>query len=264
MNAIGNYFNLVGTYIRFNLRAQMEYRGAFISQIIAMFLNDGFWLIFWVLFFSKFPVLRGWQLNDVVTMWAVAASSMGLAHSFCWNTVYLPSMIAKGQLDVWMLYPRRLLPHLILGKMNASSFGDFLFGLSIYAVIVRPDMAHCLLFLILTMSAALLILGFDIAIGSLGFFVGNSETLSEQWRFAFITLATYPDVLFEGKSRFLLFTLIPAGFINCVSVRALHNFSWLYALYAFLGALTFLAIGIAIFYLGLRRYESGNLMEMRG
>ncbi len=264
MNAVSNYLKLVAAYIRLNLRAQLEYRGAFISQMVAMFVNNGFWLLFWVLFFTKFPVLRGWQLNDVVTMWAVAASSYGLAHSIFGNTVFLPSLIAKGQLDVWMLYPRRLLSHLILGKMNASSFGDLLFGPITYLLIVRPDAPHFALFLVLTLSAAILILGFDIAVCSLGFFVGNSETISEQWRFSFITFSTYPDALFEGKSRLLLFTLIPAGFINCVSVRALHNLSWVYALYVFLGAIAFLAIGVSIFYIGLRRYESGNLMEMRG
>lgn len=242
----------------------MEYRGAFISQIIAMFINDGFWLFFWVLFYSKFPVLRGWQLKDVITLWAIASSSLGLTHSICWNTVYLPGLIARGQLDVWMLYPRRLLPHLILGKMNASSFGDFLFGFFVYVSFVHPDLAHLALFMFLTFSAAILVLGFDITIGSLGFFVGNSETLSEQWRFAFITLSTYPDVLFQGKSRFILFTVIPAGFITCISVQALRTFSWLHGLFVLLGAMVFLAIGISIFYLGLQRYESGNLMEMRG
>jgi hypothetical protein len=30
------------------------------------------------------------------------------------------------------------------------------------------------------------------------------------------------------------------------------------------GACGVLAAGVALFYLGLRRYESGNLMEMRG
>src|SRR5277367_3418262 len=98
MNALSNYCKLVAAYVRLNLRAQMEYRGAFISQIIAMFLNDGFWLLFWVLFFSKFPVLRGWQLKDVVTMWAVGASAIGIADNVCGNISLLPTLIARGQL----------------------------------------------------------------------------------------------------------------------------------------------------------------------
>src|SRR5262245_35993692 len=182
LSKIRNYLGLAAAYTRLNLNAQLEYRGAFISQVAAMFLNDGVWVIFWVLFFTRFPVLRGWEVGDVVTIWAIAASGFGLSYAIYGNMLYLATLIVQGQLDVWMLYPRALLPHMLLGKMNATAWGDALFGYVVYFVFVRPDLTHALLFVGLSLSVSLLFVGFGVLAGSLSFFLGNAAGLSEQWR----------------------------------------------------------------------------------
>jgi ABC-2 type transport system permease protein len=208
-----NYLGLAVAYTRLNLNAQLEYRGAFISQVAAMFLNDGVWVVFWVLFFTRFPVL---------------------------------------------------LPHMLLGKMNATAWGDALFGYVVYFVFVRPDLTHALLFIGLTLACALLFVGFSLLAGSLSFFLGNAAGLSEQWRIAMLTFSTYPSVLFEGAVKIVLFTLIPAGFVTYLPIQALRELSLRDAALTLGGALAMLAIATVVFYLGLRRYESGNLTEMRG
>jgi ABC-2 type transport system permease protein len=246
------------------LRAQLEYRAAFVSQVLAMFLNDGVWVVFWVLFFTRFPVLRGWTVEDVITCWAVTAAGFGLAHALYGNALVLAGLIAQGQLDAWMLYPRALLPHLLLGKMSATAWGDLLFGYAVYIFFVRPDLAHFVLFSALTLSTALVFVGFSILTGSLSFFLGNAGSLSDQWRAAMITFSTYPSVLFEGAVKVLLYTLVPAGLVSYLPAQALRDLDLAYAGLALAGALIVLAVGVAVFYLGLRRYESGNLMEMRG
>jgi len=77
--SLGNYLKLAGAYVRFNFRAQLEYRGAFFSQVASMFLNDGVWVLFWILFFKRFPVIHGWQVTDVISLWAILTAGFGLA-----------------------------------------------------------------------------------------------------------------------------------------------------------------------------------------
>ena len=264
LTQLRNYIGLAAAYTRLNLNAQLEYRGAFLSQVVAMFLNDAVWVVFWALFFTRFPVLRGWNVNDVITVWAIAAAGFGLAYAIFGNGLQLASLIAQGQLDVWMLYPRALLPHMLLGRMTATAWGDALFGYVVYIGFVRPDLTHFLLFVGLSLSVALLFVGFSVLSGSLSFFMGNSAGLTEQWRFAMLTFSTYPAILFEGGVKVLLYTLIPAGFITYLPIQALRELSLVHAALALLGALGVLAAGVGVFYYGLRRYESGNLMEMRG
>mgnify|MGYP001344524417 CR=1 FL=1 len=123
-------------------------------------------------------------------------------------------MIARGELDAWMLYPRRLLGHLVLGKQMVTAWGDFAFGVVCYLVLVRPDLAHFVMFLALLVTVAVLILATSIITGSLSFYLGNAEGLAEQWRFALITFSTYPATLFDGPVRIVLFTIVPAAFIS--------------------------------------------------
>ncbi|MEH1862744.1 MAG: ABC-2 family transporter protein [Nostoc sp.] len=259
-----SYLQLAGAYIRLNLNAHLEYRGAFLTQVVAMVLNNLVWVTFWGLFFTRFPVLRGWTVQDVVTLWAIAATGFGLANTICGNAMQLTSLIVQGQLDVWMLYPRALLPHLLLGRMNATSWGDMLFGYWVYLFFVKPDAVHLALFTGLTVSVATLFVGFNILTGSLSFFLGNSEGLTQQWRNAMLTFSTYPATLFEGTVKLLLYTLIPAGFVTYLPIEALRSLSLIHAVLAVVGSTTVLLVGAGVFYQGLRRYASRNLMQMRG
>jgi ABC-2 type transport system permease protein len=264
MRQFVSYLRLIAAYTRINLAAQLEYRGAFLTQAFAMFLNDVIWLAFWSIFFTRFPILRGWTIEDVVTVWALAASGFGLCHAIFGNAMSLATLIAQGQLDMWLLYPRPVLPHLLVGKMNAMAWGDVAFGYVAFALFVRPDLPHFFMFVLLTLSVMVLFIGFACMIGSIGFFIGNAAPLAEQWFFAMITFSTYPSILFEGVIKVLLLTAIPALFVTQYPVEALRQFSWEQALIAFTGSCVILIIGTVAFYAGLRRYESGNLMEMRG
>lgn len=259
-----NYLGLAAAYVRFNVKSQLEYRAAFLSQSIAMFINDLAWLAYFVMFFERFPVKPGWHAADVATLWAVTAAGFGIGHCLFGNSLALARIIANGELDVWLLYPRALLPHVVLGRMNASSFGDAVFGYVVYIVVVRPDMPHMLLFTLLTFSVALLFLGFSVLTGSLSFYVGNGDSLSEGWRNALIAFSTYPTDLFDGKVKLLLFTLIPAAYVSGFPVVALQQLSLLHAAYSLAGALAVVAVAALVFSHGLRRYESGNMVAMRG
>ncbi len=229
-----------------------------------MIVNDSIWIVFWTLFFNRFPVLHGWHQKDVLTIWAISASGFGIAATIFGNTFQLAALITRGQLDAWMLYPRLLLPHLALGKMVPSATGDAIFGYVLFTAFVRPDLPHFALFVLFTITAATVFTAVFLMAGSLSFFVGNAEVLAEQWIFSVVTFSTYPATLFEGSVKILLFTLIPAGFVSYLPVDALNTLSLVYAGYTLLGALVFLAIGVSMFYIGLSRYESGNLIGMRG
>jgi ABC-2 type transport system permease protein len=260
-----DYLRLCAAYVRININAQLEYRGAFYSQVVAMFINDGAWVMFWLLFFNRFQVLHGWSLKDVMCLWAVTTAGFGIAYGVMGNAHRcLASAIAQGELDLWMLHPRAVLPHLLLGSTIPSAWGDAAFGYVIYFGFVKPNFQQALMFVVLSLVVAVVFVGFGVMSGSLSFYLGNASALSDQWRDISITFATYPPTLFDGKVKFLLFTVIPAGFISYLPVESLRSMSIVDLLVAIAGALGVLAVGAGMFYFGLRRYESGNLISMNG
>jgi len=265
LKSLVDYLQLGAAYLRININAQLEYRAAFYSQIAAMFINDGAWVVFWLFFFTRFPVLHGWSLKDVMSLWAVTTAGYGIAYGLMGNAHRrLAPAIAQGELDLWLLHPRAVLPHLLLGSSIPSAWGDAAFGYVVYFGFVTPDARHALMFVVLSFVVAVVFVGLGITTGSLSFYLGNASTLSDQWRDISITFATYPPTLFEGKVKLLLFTAIPAGFISYLPVESLRSMSITDLLVAIAGALGVLAFGIVMFYYGLRRYESGNLISMNG
>src|SRR6185503_865448 len=137
-----DYLALIAAYTKANVRAQLEYPAAFFSQVIAMFLNDGVWVLFWMFFFSRFPVLNGWRLPVVILLWTIPAAGFGIAHAVMGNALQLASLILQGELDVWLSHPRAVLPHMLLGRSVPSAWGDVAFGYVVFFVFLQPSPAR--------------------------------------------------------------------------------------------------------------------------
>jgi ABC-2 type transport system permease protein len=60
MRRIWKNLRFVAAYASLNLSSAMEYRAAFISQTAGMMLNDAMMIVFWWMFFQRFPHLSGW------------------------------------------------------------------------------------------------------------------------------------------------------------------------------------------------------------
>ena len=264
IRSLMDYLKLVAAYVRFNFKAQLEYRGAFFSQVASMFINDGVWVVFWIVFFKRFPVLHGWSLTDVIALWAILTAGFGLAYGIMGNTLHIAASVAEGEIDGWLLQPRAVLPHLLLGRSAPSAWGDALFGYAVYLGFVRPDWSRMVAFVLLSLAVGIVFIGFGVLSGSLSFFIGNAGALADQWRNTMISFSTYPPTLFQGAVKVLLYTVIPAGFASYLPVETLRSMSAVDALLSVCGAATLLAAGAGAFYLGLRRYESGNLVSMKG
>lgn len=250
-------------YWVFNLHQLLAYRASLVMQVAAMFLNDGLWVAFWALYFQRFPVVNGWTVHDVLTLWAVVAFAFGLMSVLAGNAFLLPRLITTGQLDYFLALPKPVLPHVLVARMGAMAWGDVLFGLAVFFFLVPWTWDQALRFLLAGALAAAVFTGFGVITGSLAFFFGNSEQISQRLFEAMIHFATYPTGIFDTWVRVLLYTLVPAAFVGAVPVAVIRHFAW--GDLALLAAVAAAVGGAAawLFAAGLRRYESGNLMGMR-
>lgn len=257
------YLRFVLQYAQANLSMEMEYRASFVGRVAGMILNDAMWMAFWILYFDRFPVVQGWQKADVLTLWCICEIGYGLAHSIFGNALSLAGIIVRGDLDFYLVYPKDVLLHALVSRMNAAALGDAVFGPIVFLVLVKPSPVQILLFLVSGLLVAGLFLGFTVLAHSISFFIGNSENLSDQISNSLIHFSTYPSGIFEGGTKALLFTLIPAGFINTIPVRVLKQFDPVFFVALAGASVAFVAVAYAVFQAGLRRYESGNLMQVR-
>ncbi|HLX58510.1 MAG TPA: ABC-2 family transporter protein [Ktedonobacteraceae bacterium] len=251
-------------YLVANLQAAMEYRTAFAMQVVSMAANDCLWLFFWWTFFRQFPLVHGWQATDIVVIWAISACGFGIGMGVFGNAPRLATLIMNGGLDAYLGMPRATLLHVCISATDPTAWGDVLFAVGAFSLLLHPGVSEFGLFVLLACMVALIFASFVVIFGSLAFFMGNTDGLTNQLLGSLITFSTYPMNIFSGAVRLLLFTIIPAGFISFVPLQLLKQFTWplLGAMLGFTALIVALALGF--FTLGLRRYESGNLLGMQG
>ena len=203
------------------------------------------------------------QSTNIVVIWAVAACGFGIGMAVFGNAPRLAALIMNGGLDAYLGMPRNVLLHACITSSDPTAWGDITFAIGAFVLLLHPDLGRVGLFVLLSLLGALILVAFLVIFGSLAFFLGNTEGLTQQLLGALITFSTYPMNIFNGVVRLLLFTVIPAGFISFVPLQLLQQFNWL--LLGGMIGFTLLIVGVAVgvFELGLRRYESGNLLGMQ-
>src|SRR5947209_16743935 len=102
----GRTLRFIGVYLVANLQAAMEYRAAFVVQVLSMAANDCLWLFFWWTYFKQFPLVHGWQNTDIVVIWAISACGFGVSVGVFGNAPKLAVLIMNGGLDAYLGMPR--------------------------------------------------------------------------------------------------------------------------------------------------------------
>lgn len=264
---MGRELRFLVTLWKVNLISMMEYRAAFLTQMVGMMLNNAVYFLFWVIFFDRFQEINGWGLGEMLLLFAVVTVAFGLVTYLFGNVLQLSAIIAGGQLDYYLSLPRPVLPHVLASRSVASGMGDFVFGLLCFAgalaLMEDASLLWTVRFLLATCLAVVIFISFLVCIHSLAFWIGNANLLVNNALNAIITFAIYPITLFEGTAKFLLFTVIPAALVGAVPAQFVRRFDWLTLGQMLAAAVLLLALALLLFRQGLRRYESGSAIQVR-
>ncbi len=245
-----------------NLQSAMEYRAAFLTQVIGMIANNFIYFAIWIIFFDKFKDVRGWGVNDMYLTFGVLASSFGLVSLLFGNTFTLSDIIAKGRLDYYLSLPRPVLLHTVASRTIASGMGDFLYGFISYGLSGYFTWDGLARFVLAALLAATVFGAFLILTQSLAFWFGSMSNFSGLMLNAMLTFGIYPITLFDSYAKLILFTIIPAALMGAVPAEFIRAFTWEVLGQLLLGAIGFLALAIFVFHKGLRRYESGSAIQI--
>jgi len=240
--------------VQTNLKASVALRGAFWLRAAFMFLNNFIFLLAWVLFFSKYDNVRGWRIEDMAALFAVAAGGFGLSVVLGHGVHDLSRLVTGGGLDAWLSQPKSPLVKAIASRSEAAGWGDMASSVVLFALCGHVDLVRIPLCLVGALCACAVLLATAVLVQSLAFWLGDVSTFSRQmWNFL-LFFGMYPRTIFGGWLKVLLFTAIPAGFITYLPVDLLREFHWSTLGAAVGGAAGYCLLAAAVFRLGLRRY----------
>jgi ABC-2 type transport system permease protein len=241
-----------------NLKATLMLRGAFVMQVVFMALNNLTFFVFWWALMRRVPHLRGWRLGDIQVLFGVVAAGYGLAVTVAGGVRYLGRFIDEGELDTLLTQPRPVLLHALGLRSQASGVGDLLSGIAFIGWSGQVVWHALPLLAFAIIGSALILLASGIVFFSLAFWLGRVETAARQLWELLITFSLYPEPLFGGMLRLVLFTVLPAGFVGYVPTHLAQSPSFALVLLLTAAAAAYLAIGVVVFECGLRRYTSGS------
>jgi len=247
-----------------NLKAAAALRGAFVIQVLFMVLNNLTFFVFWWALMRRVPDLRGWRLGDIQVLFGIVAAGFGLTVTLAGGVRHISRFIDDGELDTLLAQPKPVLLHALGLRLQASGFGDMLCGIAFIASSGQVSWRAAPAVLLAIVASALVILACGILFHSLTFWLGNVDTFARQLWELLITFALYPEPLFGGALRLVLFTLLPAGFVGYVPARLAHRPSAALVALTIAAAAGYVLFAVAVFERGLKRYASGSRFGVHG
>ncbi len=262
LTAVKNQVRVCVLSIKYNIMREMLNKVTFLTNICFMALNNAAFIIQWVILFHLKKDIGGYTMKEVMLLWGLAASTFGLACILFGRACSLRDLMSSGRLDACLVMPKNVLLSVITSSTNTSAIGDFLYGILVMCIF-SFSVGRFFLFLLFSATGAVIITAFALMMGSLSFWFVRAELFGDNMVNCVISFATYPDGIFHGKVRFLLYNIIPVGMTVYQPVHIMMHFD-LGSLLTVLGyAILISAAAVFVFYRGLRRYSSSSLTAAR-
>jgi viologen exporter family transport system permease protein len=246
-----------------SVKASMNIRGAFIFETLLMVANNLVFFSVWWIFFRQFNDIAGWQIKEMTVMMAIGTGAYGLMQICFGGVRQLSRTIIQGDLDPYMTQPKNLLVHLVGSRSLAKGWGHLL---TTFLLIFIENLYSCQNLVLVTIGVicgSLVFTSMSIIAHSLAFWTGPLESLAQKYSDSLYLFALYPTHIYSGILNLTMFTIIPAGIIGYLPVELIRNFSWSRLAVLLVSVLIFCSLAFEVFYLGLKRYESGNQFGSR-
>lgn len=257
-----NQLKVMRLSLKYNIMKQMTNKVTFLTNIIFMILNDATFIIQWLILFGIKEDFGGYNLNNVLVLWGLAATVFGFSRLFFYKAFELPDLIVNGKLDSFLVQPKNVLLSVITSDTSISAIGDILYGFMV-ALFCHLSLAQFVLFVLFSITGSIIATAFTIILSSICFKFVKGDVLVDTLSGAITSFATYPDTIFKNTVKLIFYTIIPVGLTNYLPMHIIIKFD----LVSFLIVLGVTALSVvlafATFYKGLKSYSSSNLMSSR-
>ena len=221
--AVRNQIRVMILSIKYALQREMLNKVTFITNVVFMILNNASMIIQWLVLFSLREEMGGYSFKEILLLWGMASSTFGFSRFFFERAFHISRFINEGKIDAFIVQPKNILIGICTSGISVSAIGDLLYGY-IMLIFYGLSIKVFILFTYFVITGGLIITCISIILNSLSFWFSNTTTVSVLGNRLMCNFATYPDGIFKGIAKILLFTLIPVGISNYIPVHVIVNF----------------------------------------
>lgn len=259
INAFKNQLKVNLLSIKYAIMREMLNKTTFIMNVVFMMLNNASFIIQWLILYSLKDNVGGYNFSQVLLLWGVAAGTYGISRFFFRKAFSLSELITNGKLDSFLVQPKNVLLSIITSEVEPSAMGDLFYAYIILFVSGCTPLKF-ILFTFFIICGGFILASFAVMFGSVAFWISRSEMFADTMNSFLTNFATYPDGIFKNVIKILLYTLIPVGFTSYIPVKVMTQFDIRGVLIVLGVTIISITLAFVIFFRGLRRYSSSNLM----
>ncbi|MBI4835950.1 MAG: ABC-2 family transporter protein [Candidatus Abawacabacteria bacterium] len=248
---------------KLSILSAMEYTTSFWAKIIGMFFNDVAIGTLWYIMFLRFPEINGWHFADMLTLFALVTTQAGIMLIFAGGVHHIAKTIMMGELDYYLSFPKPVLWHLWSTRTDIAAIGDLLFGLFIFFFFRGPSLTDTVIFLLMALLTAAILLNIMTILHTFAFYFHAFEEVVHQYYGILLGFAFVPQSVFTGSIKTLMQTVFPIYFLITLPAQIMQQWNWHTVGVLFLFWFGTFIFALKFFNHGLKRYESGNLINVR-
>lgn len=260
--AVKNQIKVLILSVKYNIMKQMVNKITFITNIIFMILNNASFIIQWLVLFNVKSDIGGYTMREVLLLWGIAAGTYGFSHIMFHKCYEMSDLIINGKLDTFLVQPKNVFISVISSETSISAIGDLIYAyicLAFYGITLK----NFILFTFFNIVGGIIVTAFASIVGSLSFWIVKGDMIANSLTNIMNNFATYPGTIFKNIVKLILYTVIPVGIANYIPVELILNFNIYQFIYVIFFAILITLLAFVVFYKGLKRYSSSNLMSSR-
>ncbi len=257
-----HHIKFLYTLMMTNFRLSLALKGAFYFTIVITILKQVLFLVAWRFFFLKYQMVQGWNFQSMLLMYGIVCFSIGVVEAFFYGLKDLPRMIENGQLDTYLLQPKNVVLSVAMSKGDMAAFGEIVTGIVVIAYSGYLAQSPLMVITILILGI-IFIFSLLLYLSCIAFFLKDSFDFIRELNLNAIIVASQPNVAYRGLLKMLTFTILPVAFLSFFPIEYLRSGLSHYLLISAIGTAAFFATAYSLFHLGLKRYESGNIIAFR-
>lgn len=246
------------TQARAAVRSSAADRGGFLFQAGAMAANNLFVLAMWYLFFAGFKSIGGWRMEDMALLNALLAYVVGTAGVVAGGYRDLARQIVSGVPDALLTQPKAVLPRLLANDSKVTGWGDILTASLLLVTVADVGLRDMGWFVLAFLCGLTVYISTATAFASIAFWASGARSFARDLTDFMISFSFYPGSIYGGTLKFVTYTVFPAAFITLIPVALIRGGDWREAIVLALATLAYAVGAIAIFGIGLRRYQRGE------
>jgi ABC-2 type transport system permease protein len=249
-----------------HFRVVLEYQSDFWILMLAGIVTQSLGLVFIGAVFTRIPTVHGWNLNEMVVLYAVVGLTQASVTLLADGIWAVSAYVHNGEFDYRLIRPYPAVLQMMSNQIGFSGLGDLVVSgtLLVWAlgrVGIDWTPARTAITMVLVASAMVTRIAIVVASNATSFWIGSPSPTFASAMHQVGELSRYPLSIYGLGLRTFITAIVPFAFAGFLPA------SWILAkggAYASLGlaspmvAVASACLAYALFQRGMRRYESSG------